>query len=83
MATRKVTHKASDYVVVAEPLGNGRFITRIDPPSGTGRYIRQPDSQTTDPHTGKTTTRQGVPVEFDTEKGALDAGEDNIKLGMT
>jgi hypothetical protein len=33
-------------------------------------------------HTGKTTTKQGRPIEFDSEKEGLDAGEDNVKLGI-
>lgn len=81
MATRKVPDGGEDYEVVAEPH-NGKFITRIDPSGGTGRYIREPDTPVTDPNTGKTTTKQGRRVEFDTEKGALDAGEDNVKKGM-
>jgi hypothetical protein len=82
MATRKVKHNGKDYVIETEQLPNGKYITRIDPAGGKGRYIRGPDIQTTDPNTGKTTTTPGRPVEFDTEKGALDAGEDNIKKGM-
>jgi hypothetical protein len=82
MATRKVTHGGKDYVVKTDQLPNGKFNARIDPAGGTGRYIRGADIQTTDPTTGKTTTKQGPPIEFDTEKGALDAGEDNIKLVM-
>ena len=60
MAMRKVTHNGKDYEVVSERLPNGKFITRIDRSGGTGRYIRQPDTQTTDPNTGKTTTKQGA-----------------------
>jgi len=75
-------HNGNKYNVVAEPLPCGKFITRVDPPGGTGRYIRQPDTEITDPQTLRTIKKQGAPVEFDTEKGALDAGEDNIKLGV-
>ncbi|MDZ7616962.1 MAG: hypothetical protein U1E05_08160 [Patescibacteria group bacterium] len=82
MATRKVKHDGKDYVIEAEQRPNGKFITRIDPAGGTGRYIRGADIQITDPSTGKTTTKPGPPTEFDSEKGALDAGEDNVKLGM-
>ena len=82
MATRKVKHNGKDYAIEAEQLPNGRFITRIDPAGGAGRYILGADNQTTDPSTGKTTTKPGPRTEFDTEKGALDAGEDNIKRGM-
>lgn len=82
MATRKVKHNGKDYVVETDQLPNGKYITRIDPPGGAGRYIREPDVQTTDPKTGKTTTTPGPPVELDTEKGGLDAGEDNIKKGV-
>lgn len=82
MATRKVKHDGNDYVIESEQLPSGKFIARIDPAGGTGRYIRRADIQTTDPSTGKTTTKPGLPTEFDTEKGALDAGEDNIKLGI-
>jgi len=82
MATRRVTYKGKDYDVVAEPHGR-KFITRIDPTGGaTGRHVQQPDTQTTDPATGKTTTRRGEPLESDTEEGALDVGEDNVKAGM-
>jgi hypothetical protein len=82
MATRRVTHGGKDYVIETDKLSNGKFISRIDPAGGTGSYIRNPDSQTTDPTTGKTTTKQGRPIEFDSEKEGLDAGEDNVKLGI-
>jgi hypothetical protein len=82
MATRRVSHGGKDYVVEAEPMPNSKFITRINPTGGTGRHIRGADIQTTDPATGKTMSKPWPPVEFDTEKGALDAGEDNFKLDM-
>ena len=82
MATRKVTHNGKEYIVETDRLPNGKHIARIDPVGGTGRYIREPDNQTTDPTTGRTTSVPGHPVEFDTEDGGLDAGEDNIKIGI-
>ena len=82
MATGRFHHNGNDYIVTAESLPNGKFITRIDPLPGIGWYIREPDVQMPDPQTGKTITMQGKPLMFDTEKGALDAGEANIKMGM-
>ncbi len=81
-ASRKFTHNGQNYDLVAEELANGNYITRIDSPGVVGRYIRQPDFQMPDPKTGKTTTKQGPPVEFETQEAGLDAAEDNIRLGM-
>jgi hypothetical protein len=81
-ASRRYAHNGQDYQLIAEELANGKYIARIDSPGVVGRYIRQPDIQTPDPKTGKTTTKQGPPVEFDTPQAGLDAAEDNIRLGM-
>lgn len=81
-AWRKFTHNGQGYNLVAEELANGKYITRIDSPGVVGRYIRQPDTEAPDPKTGKTTTKQGPPVEFDTQEAGLDAAEDNLRLGM-
>jgi hypothetical protein len=79
---REVGHNGQDYEVVAEELANGKYITRIDSVGVVGRYIRQPDIQTPDPMTGRTITKQGPPLEFDTEEASLNAGEEKIRLGM-
>jgi hypothetical protein len=82
MASRKVNHGGKDYVIEAVPTTGGKYLIRIDPADGGhGRYMRQPDIQTTD-NSGKTTTTPGPPLEHDTETGALDAGEGNLKAGM-
>jgi hypothetical protein len=81
-ASRKLTHNGQNYELVAEELANGKYIARIDSPGVVGGYFRQPDIQTPDPKTGKTTTKQGPHVEFDTQEAALAAAEENTKLGM-
>jgi hypothetical protein len=81
-ASRKFTHNGQNYDLVAEELANGKYTARIDSPGVVGCYIRQPDFQMPDPKTGKTTTKQGPPVEFDTQEAGFDAAEENIRLGM-
>jgi len=82
VAARKVSHGGKDYTVVPEQLPNGKWIARIDPDGGFGQYIRNQGVQTTDPSTGRTTTKPGKPTEFDSELGALNAGEENVKFEM-
>ncbi len=79
IASRIVKKNGKNYMVEADPTTAGRYLSLITPP---GRYVRETDTQTTDPNTGVTTTTPGRVVEFDTEKGALDGGEDNVKLGI-
>jgi hypothetical protein len=81
-ASQRVTHNGRDYEVVAEEIANGKYITRIDSSGVVGCYIRQPDIQTPDLKTGKTTTQQGSPVEFDTREAGFRAALENIRLGM-
>lgn len=79
IASRIVKNNGKNYMVEADPTTGGKYLSLITPPA---RYVREPDTQATDPQTGVTTTKPGRVVEFDTEKGALDGGEDNVKLGI-
>ncbi len=79
IASRIVNKNGKNYRVEADPTTAGKYLSLITPP---GQYVREPDTQATDPNTGVTTTTPGRMVEFDTEKAALDGGEENVKLGI-
>lgn len=79
IASRIVKKNGKTDMVGAEPTTAGTYPSLITP---HGRYVREPDTQTTDPNTGVTTNMPGRVVEFDTDIGALDGGEDNMKLGI-
>lgn len=81
MATRRVTHDGKEYDLEASQKPNGKYVVRVDPVGGAGDWMRGPPVISVDPHTGIATNSPGYPLEHDTEKGALDAAEDNVKLG--